>query len=77
MIVGCRILVIPQPVAENPAARRVTDWLGPANVIGVVSLGVGAAQERPLVGLVRDHTIAHTIAAPPPGPLPWGSTSPR
>jgi membrane-associated phospholipid phosphatase len=39
------------PRAENALARRITDGMEPRNVIVLVSLGVGAAQDNPLTGL--------------------------
>jgi membrane-associated phospholipid phosphatase len=39
------------PRTENALARRITDGMEPSNVIILVSLGVGAAQDNPLAGL--------------------------
>ncbi|MFE9993453.1 phosphatase PAP2 family protein [Streptomyces avermitilis] len=39
------------PRTENALARRITDGMEPSNVIILVSLGVGAAQDNPLTGL--------------------------
>ncbi|GEB50429.1 hypothetical protein [Streptomyces cacaoi] len=38
--------------AENRAARLITDGMEPRNVIVLVSLGVGAAQSSPMIGLL-------------------------
>jgi membrane-associated phospholipid phosphatase len=39
------------PREENLAARHITDGMEPRNVIVLVSLGIGAAQDNPLTGL--------------------------
>ncbi|MCX5182570.1 hypothetical protein [Streptomyces sp. NBC_00268] len=39
------------PRTENALARRITDGMEPKNVIILVSLGVGAAQDNPLTGI--------------------------
>ncbi|WP_406730667.1 hypothetical protein [Streptomyces sp. NBC_01794] len=39
------------PRTENALARRITDWMEPSNVIVLVSLCVGAAQDNSLTGL--------------------------
>ncbi|MFG2408712.1 hypothetical protein ACGFR8_31095 [Streptomyces brevispora] len=40
------------PATENRAARAITDGMEPRNVIILVSLGVGLAQDNPLTGLL-------------------------
>ncbi|MFJ1552796.1 hypothetical protein [Streptomyces mirabilis] len=53
------------PHTENALARRITNWMEPSNVIILVSLGIGVAQDNPLTGLAWAlEAIAFAAAIP-------------
>lgn len=60
------------PRTENALARRITDWMEPSNVIVLVSLCVGAAQDNPLTGLAWALEAVVFAAAIPMGYIKFG-----
>ena len=60
------------PRTESALARRITDWMEPSNVIVLVSLCVGAAQDNPLTGLAWALEAVVFAAAIPMGYIKFG-----
>ncbi|MGW2550020.1 hypothetical protein [Streptomyces sp. NPDC001635] len=61
--------------AENHAARLITDWMEPRNVIILVSLGVGAAQDNPITGILWALEAIVFAAAIPMAYIKYGMRS--